>query len=72
MNKNQVIEAGLKMRAVATPAQQANHDKVLEYIKTLPESEIPDLGSSLTQTAPEMSYRGLCASFVRMSKAQSN
>ena len=67
--KNQVLEAGRKMRDAATTAQQANHDKVIAWIETLPESEIPDLGDSATQTAPEMSYRGLCARFVRLAQA---
>ena len=40
--KDAVLAAGRELASRATPAQQANHEKVLAWIESLPSDSIPD------------------------------
>jgi hypothetical protein len=40
--KEEVVNAGKEMSARSTPAQQANHVKVISWIESLPESRVLD------------------------------
>ncbi len=46
--KQEAIKAGKEMSSLSTPAQQANHAKVIAWIETLAEVEVPSTTNATT------------------------